>query len=147
MNIDDEVLQARLAEIRALPPDQQAVALEQLSRDYPGIERMLQGDRAFAESMATTPMPEGGVAGPGSNPFSIYVAANPLEHIAAAGNQIMGHRDRRAASKEMRQNQLDQQEQLMASMSASLRGGQKTPWEQWEEDKRRGYRGMPGRRF
>jgi hypothetical protein len=150
-NPQDDMLSAAYAEIaQETDPDKRAARIEKMTRNYPEIAKMLMGDRAFSESMVTTPMPKGGVAGPGSNPFSIYVAANPLEHIAAAGNQIMGHRDRRAATKEMRQNQADWQEQLGATMNAgmnqqaaeanALRGPQ--TMQEWEEEQRRKYGGL-----
>ena len=72
-------------------------AIEALARDYPGRIADLQSQQGFGETMAQTPMPRGRVAGSASNPFSVYIGANPLESAAAGAQQFMGHRERRKA--------------------------------------------------
>lgn len=128
---DDELLQQLLQQYPGMTPEQK----EKLFRDYPGLQKMLAGDRRFGEDMALTPMPKGQVAGPGSNPFSVYVAANPLEHIAAGAKQFMGHRERRAASEEMRRNSADQADMLRQAAEAGiLRGGGQPQGSGWLEE-------------
>ena len=132
MEFNKDILEMRLAEIRQMPPDQQAAAMEALSRDYPGLERQLRGDQAFSEEMAMAPSPQGGVAGPSSNPYAIYQASSPLEHAASGVGKFMGQRNRREAGEKLQQNSADRAAQVQGIMGSMLRSPD------WEEKKRRG---------
>ena len=95
---DETMFQRRLQQIAQITdPEQQQQAIEALARDYPGRIADLQSQQGFGETMAQTPMPRGRVAGSASNPFSVYIGANPLESAAAGAQQFMGHRERRKA--------------------------------------------------
>ena len=89
-------LEEYLKEIEAMPEPEQTQAREALARDYPELAKSLRSDVNFGEEMAMTPTPQGGVAGPASNPFAVYVAANPLEHAAAGAQKYMGFKERKA---------------------------------------------------
>lgn len=67
--------------IEGLPPEQQAEAIAQLTMDYEGRERSLRDDLETNYAMLTQESPQGQVAG--NNQFSVYVGANPLEHLAS----------------------------------------------------------------
>ena len=147
LDMDNSVWEERLRQIEAMPDGpEKDKALDQLTRDYPGLSEALRSDVDFGEEMALTPMPEGGIAGPSSNPFAVYVAGSPLEHAAAGAQKYLGHRERRGARDELDALSAQKQDATDALMRSAIRGPL-TPLEQWEEDKRRGYRGMPGRRY
>lgn len=145
--MDKDVLELELERIRQLPPDQQEAAIRQLSLDYPGLTDALQGDVDFGEERMMADSPEGRY-GPSGNPYSVYVAANPLEHLASGMSKYQGGVERREARKGLDALSKMKQE----AVSNAIRGGiqPQTPEEAlnlWEEDERRGYRGMPGRRY
>ena len=57
---NDDILQARLAQIQQLPEPERSQAIAELTRDYPGLEKQLMGDQRFGEEMAMTPTPAAG---------------------------------------------------------------------------------------
>ena len=60
-------------------------------RDYQGERELLNAEYMGGEGLANTPTAEGRQAG------NIYVAANPLEHLATAGQRIQGNMQKRDA--------------------------------------------------
>jgi hypothetical protein len=123
-DMDNSVWEERLRQIEAMPDGpEKDLALEQLTRDYPGLAESLRSDVAFGEEMAMTPMPKGGVAGPASNPFAVYVAGSPLEHAAAGAQKFMGHRERKGARDELDALSAQKQDATDALMRAAIRGG------------------------
>jgi hypothetical protein len=116
MEREEDILQARLAEIELMGDEERAIALEQLTRDYPGLAKQLAGERDFGEEMMMTEMP-GMNEGPSGNPFAVQTAANPLEHMAAAGKQIFGNMERKSATDALRKNSADMGAQTMAMMN------------------------------
>ena len=80
--------EARLTEINAMGPDDRAEAIRVLGQDYKGQREGVANEMARNQAMLDTPTAKGGMAG--NNQFSVYVGANPLEHLAVGANKVMG---------------------------------------------------------
>jgi hypothetical protein len=87
----------RLQEIYSMPdgPEKQE-AFKQLFLDYPGRAEQFQSMRDTGSEQMFAKGPEGGVAGPYSNPFSRYVGAGPTKQVAHAMRVHQGGEDFRA---------------------------------------------------
>ena len=144
---DQQGMQAEYARISSLDPEEKAAAINRLAKDYKGEREGLAADIAFNEDMIQRDMPQGGVAGPSSNPFSIYMGASPLQHAAAGLEKYKGYKNRREAREGFDQSVADKtraQSDMMASQMAEASQLRKplTPAEQWEEEQRRRFGGM-----
>ena len=87
-------------------------AMMLLSQDYPGLTEILGTELADAETLLDTAMPEGRQAG------SVYVAANPLEHLSASLRQGLGAYQGKQARDALRQLSADKAEALGDTMFA-----------------------------
>lgn len=130
---DETMLQRRLAQIEMITnPEEKEAALQALARDYPGRVSDAAANAEFMGGMATAGMPKGGVAGPASNPFSVYIAANPLEHAAAGAEKYMGHKGRREAMAAVEAERSMMQQEMAKMLRAGLS----------DDEERRRYRGF-----
>ena len=139
---DQQGMQAEYARISSLDPEEKAAAINRLAKDYKGEREGLGADIAFNEDMIQRDMPEGGVAGPSSNPFAIYVGASPLEHAAAGMEKYQGYKNRREAREGFDQSVADKTQAKYDMMESQLAEGrqlrqQKTPEELREEELKR----------
>jgi hypothetical protein len=110
----DDIFQMRLEQIRKLPPEQQAQAIADLSKDYEGLRDILGSDVALGEDWMDTRMPEGRQAG------NVYVAANPMEFLASALRQGAGAYQRKGAMDELRNLSDQYQRGITATMQAGM---------------------------
>lgn len=150
MELQGSMFERRLQEILAMPdgPEKEN-ELRQLSLDYPGRLEDLAKQQAFSQELSTQGMPHGQVAGSASNPFSVYVGANPLEFAAAGVEKYMGHKQNRDIQQQMtklrEQGEGQNQKLLEAGLAAqqaqagALRQGILTPDAQreWLEEEER----------
>ena len=121
-NNQDEFLQARLKEIRAMPPgDQRQQAIDDLSRDYPGLQAALNLDVAQSEDLIGTEMPTSEIAGPSSNPFAVEVA-DPFGAAAAGFQKAQGYKMREAAREGLDTLSEQQQRGIGSAMNAGMPG-------------------------
>lgn len=118
----DDGLMVRLAEINTYSEPERGEALRMLSQDYAGKRDTLNKSLDFNESQLQAEMPEGGVAGPSSNPFSIYVGANPLEHAAAGMSKYKAGVDRTSDRESLDKLSDEWGTQQQATMEAVGRG-------------------------
>jgi hypothetical protein len=115
---DNSILELRKAEIQAMPPGPDKDAAEAaFVRDYEGelAASTLQSDQGF--EMANMGQPEG------TTTRATYVAANPLEHMAAGLRSFMGNRDMRDARKQQKSLSAAKQEAMMRLLRAGTGGG------------------------
>lgn len=132
--MDKDMLEARLAEIRQMPPDQQAAALAALSRDYQAEQADLESQREFGMDQAGTGIAKGAIAGPSGNPYTAYMAASPLEHLASGLRTYKGMKDIRESRDSMKKLQEAEAAQRMAALQTQM--GQPGPGQPFQ---------MPGR--
>jgi len=85
-----------MAQLDAMPPDEREAQMTRMFQDYTGQSDILGEQAAAASALRGTPDAEGRQAG------NVYVAANPLEHIATAANRIKGGNDYDAAMQGMK---------------------------------------------
>mgnify|MGYP001584243042 CR=1 FL=1 len=104
-------LQASMEAIAALPPDQRAEAIKQLSMDYEGRGQTLRDDLETNYALLTQEGPQSD-EGPAGNPYAVTIAAGPLEYAASAGQKYM-------AGKGIKQNKADL-EKLSQGQEAGL---------------------------
>lgn len=151
-NQDDSMLQTHLMTLMSLPSDQRSAAIADLTEAYEPMRDDLRGELAQNYDMLTSESPQGQVAG--NNQFSVYVGANPLEHIASGINKYQagkGVRENRDELKKLNERQAAAQQSMMESQAKALEtkayssalrnpnvgGGQlpptKQPWETEEE--------------
>ena len=136
---ENSIAKRRYDEIMAMPDTpEKTAAIQEWARDYPGEAEMLQADRTFGEKMVQQESPRGGVAGPSSNPFSIYVAANPLEHAAAGAEKYMGYKNRKKAQTGLEELSDARQQALINTVRGSM---YKDPEEEETMNRYRGYQG------
>ena len=113
----NSVMELRKAEIQAMPPgpDKDA-ALAALVRDYEGElgASNLQSEQGF--EMANMGQPTGTDTG------RTYVAANPLEHMAAGLRAFKGNRDVRDARREQKEMSAAKQQAMMQMLRAGAGG-------------------------
>lgn len=85
-----------MAQIQALPPQEQEKLLQDMFRDYMGESEILNEQVAQADALRKTETPDGRQFG------NVYVAANPLEHMAAGAKRYQGEGlyDKAMAAKE-----------------------------------------------
>jgi hypothetical protein len=118
MNQDNSVMELRKAEIQAMPPGpEKDAALAELVRDYEGELGSANRQQDFGMEMATMGQPEGMQAG------GTYVAAHPLEHMAAGLRSFKGYRDMRDAKREQKSMSAAKQEAMMKLLRAGAGGG------------------------
>ena len=112
-------------------------AMEQLFQDYPGLTADAQDrvDKGF--EMATQGMAQGGLAGPSANPFTRYVGASPLEHIARGAEKYMGHKQMRQGREDLDKLSADKGAAGKALGSAALQQGQAGYLRETPEQRRR----------
>lgn len=144
MRDDRDQFEIRFAIIQQMPDGaEKEQAMEQLFQDYPGLTADAQDRVNKGFEMATQGIAQGGVAGPASNPFSVYVGANPLEHAAVGIEKYMGHKQMREGRNELKQLSADKEAAgkalgsaaLQQGQAAALRGGK--PLTPEEEERRR----------
>lgn len=82
---------------------------------------IIDARRRRAQGMQETPMPQGRMAG------RIYVAANPLEYLAAGLKQYAGRKDEQSANEELKQLQQQRQQQTTKALEEFGRLAQGTP--------------------
>jgi hypothetical protein len=143
---EKDMLEERIANLASLPPDQQAEAIAQLTMDYEGREKTLRGELEDNYALMTQQGPQGGMAG--NNPYSVYVGANPLEHLASGIQKYQGGKGVRE-SREAIEGLSKSKEAGMASVARGMLGEQsaqadilrsslpKQPWETEEQYLRR----------
>ena len=119
------VLQAKMQDpkfsawFNSQSPEQQQQVLAQLSTDYKGQGGVANDQLAIAQGLRSTPSAEGRQAG------RVYVAANPLEHIASAYKQRQGLDQEKTAlarKKELSDMQGQGLQSVMASMLRNKQG-------------------------
>ena len=115
---DNSILEMRKAQIEAMPPgpDKDA-ALAALVRDYEGELRAADSQSAQGFEMANMGQPQGMHAG------GTYVAANPLEHMAAGLRAFKGNRDVRDARSAQKEMSAAKQQAMMQILRAGAGGG------------------------
>ena len=114
---DNSILELRKAEIQAMPPGpEKDAALAALVRDYEGelSASNLQSEQGY--EMANAAMPTGTDTG------RTYVAANPLEHMAAGLRAFKGNRDVRDARREQKEMSAAKQQAMMELLRAGAGG-------------------------
>ena len=126
-NTTDTAMQSRLAEILVMPPDEQDAALADLTRAYEPEREDLRDELSRNYDMLTAEGPKGQMAG--NNQFSVYVGANPLEHLASGVSKYRagkGVKEGRAEQRELSKQQGAAQKAIMSAqaeaLSRSLRG-------------------------
>lgn len=102
---------------KQLPPDQQQQVLMRLAMDYKGQNSAVNEQLAAAEMLRGTKGAEGRQAG------RVYVAANPLEHIAAGYKQKKGLDQYEEAMKRKKELSDMQSQGLYDVMATQLREG------------------------
>ena len=159
--MDTTMMQDYLTKLGTMPPEELSVALDALSTPYEAERSDLRDELSQNYDQLTAQGPQGQMAG--NNQFSVYVGANPLEHIASGINKYQagkGLKQNRAdldalSKKEQSATagaQLSRIEAIQAKMTAeALRNGipQQSPmppsasspgsWLEEELKKRRGY--------
>ena len=114
---DNSILELYKAEIQAMPPGpEKDAALAALVRDYEGELGSANRQQDFGMEMATMGQPEGMQAG------GTYVAANPLEHMAAGLRSFKGYSDMNEA-KQMQKTLSAAKQQAMMQMLRAGAGG------------------------
>lgn len=95
---EQDAFERRLEIIQQMPdgPEKEQ-AMQQLFMDYPGLTESFRDQRDKGFDMATQETAQGTLAGPASNPFTQYVGASPLTHIAQGAEKYMGHKQMREA--------------------------------------------------
>ena len=112
----DDVFKMRLEQIRNLPPELQAQAISDLTKDYEGLREILGSDVSLGEEWMNTRMPQGRQAG------NVYVAANPLEFLSAALRQGAGAYQRQGAMDELRDLSEQYQRGIQGMYQGALTG-------------------------
>jgi hypothetical protein len=136
MQDDRTAFEIRFELIKAMPDGpERDQAMEQLFMDYPGLAADAQDriDKGF--EMATQQTDPGMLAGPASNPFTQYVGASPLTHIAQGAEKYMGHKQMKQGREQNAQISANKQAASMGLGQAALQQGQAA-----------GLRSMPGAR-
>lgn len=134
----NDALVQSLQALASLPPDQQAEALQQLSQDYEGREKTLRDELETNYALLTDESPQGQVAG--NNQFSVYVGANPLEHLASGIQKYQAGKGIREGKKGLEGLSADKE----AGLSRVQQGMLAEILREKEEEQKRGFR-MPGR--
>jgi hypothetical protein len=115
---DNSILEMRKAEIQAMPPGpEQDAALAALVQDYEGELGAANRQQDIGMEMATMGQPQGMQAG------GTYVAANPLEHMAAGLRSFKGYRDMRDAKKAQKGISAGKQQALIDLLRSGIGGG------------------------
>jgi hypothetical protein len=123
---DDEktAFELRFEIIKAMPEgEQKTKAMEDLFKDYPGLMSQAQDEIDKGFDMAYQASPQATPSAPG-NPYSVTVAANPLEHMAVAGQRVKGQMDMNASREEQRGLSQSKKDAAMAMGQAALQQGQ-----------------------
>lgn len=97
-----------MAQLEALPPEEQEAQMQRMFRDYAGEEAIFSEQAATAKALRGKAGPEGRSHG------DVYVAANPLEHIASGIEKYRAGEDYDEAMQGM--------EDLSTSRSEGIRG-------------------------
>ena len=118
---DKSLYEKALADIELLPPNEQEEALRQLSLAYTDLTKTARDEMDYGFEMATRDMPKGQQAG--NNRFSVYVGANPLEHIAAGAEKYMGHKQMKKARGALDDLSADQQSATARMLRSGMGGG------------------------
>jgi hypothetical protein len=153
-NPDDSALQLAVEDMMsAASPEELSEKLRVHAQDYKGRRSALEDDQVIGKSLYDTESPEGRQAG--NNQFSVYVAANPLEHLAAGANKFMGGKQMADAREGLEGLSTDFETGLQgvqeAALAGALRGGgqgqgEQKPFdmtdEEWERQKRLSGRGL-----
>jgi len=143
---DREMLMDAVEGMAGLPPDEQLAQIGIMTADYDGREKTLRGELEDNYALMTQQSPQGGMAG--NNPYSVYVGANPLEHLASGIQKYQGGKGVRE-SREAIEGLSKSKEAGMASVARGMLGEQsaqadilrsslpKQPWETEEQYLRR----------
>lgn len=118
------ILEARKAQIEAMPPEEQAQAIADLTEAYEPLRDDLRDELDKNYNMLMSESPQGQMAG--NNQFSVYVGANPLEHLASGINKYQagkGVRENRDELDALAKRQAKaQSDMMMAGVGGSAMG-------------------------
>ena len=140
---DLSALEARQMQVAQMQPEQQMAELMDIANDFSSRIKQAQGRSEFGEELMMAPGAQGAIAGPSSNPYTAYVAAGPLEHLASGLRTYQGVKERREARTEMKEMEDRRQAMLAKIMRANLPQGN-APGGGAQAG---GFSGMPGRRY
>lgn len=121
---DKTAFELRFEIIKAMPEsEQKRQAMEDLFKDYPGLMAQAQDeiDKGFDMSYQASPEATPSARG---NKYSVTIAANPLEHLAVAGQRVKGQMDMKAAREQQREMSAAKERAATALGQAALQQGQ-----------------------
>ena len=112
-NPNQTMMEARRAQIMAMPegPEKDA-AIAALVADYQGLGAAAEDQQSFGAKAALMDMPEGVQTG---GKYGTYVAASPLEHLAAGLRTYGGYKDMGQA-RDARQKLADEKQAAMVAL-------------------------------
>ena len=112
-------LEARILEVLQMPPEEQAAAMASLTKAYDPMRDDLRAEVERNYDTLASAGPQGQVAG--DNPYSIYVGANPLEHLASGYNKFQAGKDIGGQRKELKALNKEQSEATAAIQMAQAK--------------------------
>ena len=116
-------------------PEQRAAQIEALTKAYEPTREDLRSEIARNYDTLMGPSPQGQMAG--NNAFSVYVGANPLEHLASGINKYQAGRDIRSQREELKNLSKEESAATSRVMQAQLADILRRKDE--EEKRRQGY--------
>lgn len=131
----DTGMQAALRELLKLPPEQRAAEVEALTKAYDPMRSDLRSEIERNYNTLMGPSPQGQMAG--NNQFSVYVGANPLEHLASGINKYQAGKDIRSQREELKK--LSQEEGAATSRVMQAQLADILRRKEEEEKRRQGY--------
>ena len=119
--MDQTMYEAYFSQINAMPdgPEKRA-AQAALVRSYADEQKMAQNQNDFGAEAALMAMPEGTQT---AGKYGTYVAANPLEHLAAGLRTYKGYKDMGDSRDQMKELAAEKQKALQAMQAAMLQQG------------------------
>lgn len=138
MRTERDQFEIRFEIIQQMPdgPEKQE-AMQQLFQDYPGLTADAKDRIDKGSVMASQGIAQGTLAGPSSNPFTRYVGASPLEHIARGVEKYQGHKQMRQGREDMDKLSADKSAAGIALGQAALQRGQAGYLRETPEQRRR----------
>lgn len=91
---EDTGMQAALRELLKLPPDRRQAEIDALTKAYDPLRTDLRSEIERNYNTVMGASPQGQMAG--SNQFSVYVGANPLEHLGVGMMKYKAGKDMRS---------------------------------------------------
>jgi hypothetical protein len=119
------MFEQRRAAIKGMPPgEERDQAMADLSKDYPTLMKMAEGELARAEGALddAMDMPKSRVAGSSSNPFAVEIAPDVTQYMAKGLRGYQANKDRKDAMGSMGDMAEGKQRATSAMMEAGLGG-------------------------